>query len=191
LTGRIAHHFNSLLTASLGYVERARGASDLEDVQGSLDHIGRAADRAADLTRQLLAFGRKQMLEPRIVDPNDVVRSAEELLRRLAGDRVRFRLALAPSLPTVRADPGQIEHVLANLAVNARDAIPGIGELTIETAEFELEDGDSPAYELEPGAYVAIRVRDTGVGMDESTLARAFEPFFTTKELGHGTGLGL
>ena len=191
LAGGIAHDFNSLLTAILGYVDLARSADDLDEAQTNLDQIGRAAERAADLTRQLLAFGRKQMLEPRIVDLNDVVRSAEELLRRLAGDRVRFRLELAPSLPPVRADPGQIEHVLANLAVNARDAIPGIGELTIATAAVELADADAPAYELEPGGYVAIRVRDTGVGMDESTLARAFEPFFTTKELGEGTGLGL
>jgi CheY-like chemotaxis protein len=155
--------------------------------------ITRAAHRAATLTRQLLAFSRKQVLQPRIVDLNTVVTELTTMLRRIIGEHVELRLQLQPGLGRVLADPGQVEQVITNLAVNARDAMPSGGTLTIRTADVDADDVPPQTPESSPmlGPLVELSVSDDGVGMDERTQARLFEPFFTTKELGRGTGLGL
>jgi CheY-like chemotaxis protein len=159
--------------------------SDLVEVQ-------KASDRATALVRQLLAFSRKQILEPRMIDLNQVVSGVEKMLRRLLGEDILLEVTLAAKLGTVLADAGQVEQVLMNLVVNARDAMPRGGRLTIETSNVELVGSGGAAFaRLKPGRYVAFTVTDSGSGMDEATLARAFEPFFTTKGLGKGTGLGL
>jgi len=194
LAAGIAHDFNNLLTAILG-------STDLLLESLPADHPARedavesrqAALRAADLTRQLLAFSRQQVLAPRVLDLNDVVRDFERLLRRLIGEDVELHIVLAPGpAATIRADPSQLEQVLVNLAVNARDAMPGGGILTIETANVALDDAYAANQPLvAAGDYMMIAMTDTGTGMDEETQARVFEPFFTTKERGKGTGLGL
>jgi len=193
LAAGIAHDFNNLLTAILG-------STDLLLEALSPDHPARehalesrqAAVRAADLTRQLLAFSRQQVLAPRVLDLNDVVGEVERLLRRLIGEDVTLRTVLAPDLAAVRADATQVEQVLVNLAVNARDAMPRGGTVTIETANVSL-DGAYVANQplVAAGDYVMIAMSDTGTGMDAETQARVFEPFFTTKARGKGTGLGL
>src|SRR5437867_612732 len=193
LAAGIAHDFNNLLTAILG-------STDLLLEGLPADHPARedalesrqAALRAADLTRQLLAFSRQQVLAPRTLDLNAVVRDVERLLRRLIGEDVKLRTVLAANLAPVRADPTQLEQVLVNLAVNARDAMPRGGTLTIETANVALDDAyvaDQPV--VAAGDYAMIAIGDTGTGMDAATRARVFEPFFTTKQRGKGTGLGL
>jgi two-component system, cell cycle sensor histidine kinase and response regulator CckA len=161
-------------------------------LRNDLEEIRLAGERAAGLTRQLLAFSRRQMLQPQIVDINAIVRELEKLLRRLISADVELVTALAPELPTVRVDPASIEQVLMNLAVNARDAMPHGGRLTIETAAVDLDESYAATHAgVVPGSYVMLAVSDTGGGMDEATRARIFEPFFTTKEQGKGTGLGL
>ena len=194
LAGGVAHDFNNLLTAIIGNTELLLGTIDLEDLR-RLDvlEINRAAHRAATLVRQLLAFSRKQVLQPRIVDLNEVVEELSAMLRRIIGEHVELRLQLEPSLGRVLADPGQLEQVITNLAVNARDAMPSGGTLTIRTANVDAAEVPPPSPETSPllGPLVALSVSDDGVGMDERTQARLFEPFFTTKELGRGTGLGL
>jgi len=193
LAGGVAHDFNNVLTAIAGYAELLREDLPGEDARrGDLEEILRATDRAAALTRQLLAFSRRQVLAPRVLDLNTVVASVDNMLGRLIGADVELRTALAPELGAVRADPGQLEQVIMNLVVNARDAMPRGGKLTIETANAELDE----SYALEhpavvAGPYVMLAVSDSGVGMDAATQARIFEPFFTTKEKGKGTGLGL
>jgi two-component system cell cycle sensor histidine kinase/response regulator CckA len=147
--------------------------------------------RAGELTRQLLAFGRRQMLRPHLVDLNEAVTAVDSLLRRLLGTDIGIVSELAPRLPRVKADPAQLEQVVVNLAVNARDAMQDGGHLVLRTRALELDAPDAALAELEPGRYVALEVVDTGVGMDEETAARAIEPFYTTKPLGKGTGLGL
>ena len=193
LAGGVAHDFNNILTVILGYVEVLSGAMPPENaMRVELDEIRQAADRAASLTRQLLAFSRRQVLEPRVVDLNDVVQGVVRILERLIGEDVRLVLRPGERLGPVKADPGQLEQVLLNLALNARDAMPNGGEIRIETANAEIEDGRAAQRgPLEPGAYVRLSVSDTGVGMDEETRLRIFEPFYTTKERGKGTGLGL
>jgi len=193
LAGGIAHDFNNLLTVILGSVELILAREDLDaDAMHDAEEIAKAARTAASLTRQLLAFSRRSMLEPKIVNLNTIVEQMQTLLSRLIGPDVALETALAPDLAPVNADRGHIEQVIMNLAVNARDAMPSGGRLTIETANVWLDEGyveEHPG--ASGGAHAMVAVTDTGVGMDEDVKAHLFEPFFTTKELGKGTGLGL
>ncbi|MBP7148920.1 MAG: response regulator [Acidobacteria bacterium] len=191
LAGGVAHDFNNLLTAILGYAELLSCELEPEDPRrGRVLEIQRAADRAAALTRQLLAFARRQVMQPQLVDLNEVVLDLERLLKRLIGEPIELRTALDPALGRVKADPGQIGQVLLNLVVNARDAMTHGGKLTIHTGSVELDDRYALGHLGAPkGHYVALSVTDTGDGIDAQTLAHIFEPFFTTKP--EGTGLGL
>ncbi len=194
LAGGIAHDFNNLLTVILSYSEilLMRLRDDAASAEPLLEIRG-ATERAASLTRQLLAFSRQQVLRPRVIDLNESVRTIERMLRRVLGEDVQLETRLDPQLGTTHADPGQVEQVLMNLAINARDAMPNGGRLTIETANAELDETfvRQHATRIHPGRYVSMIVSDTGVGMDAATRERIFEPFFTTKEPGKGTGLGL
>ena len=193
LAGGVAHDFNNLLTAIRGYADLADAdAAAGEDVRDDLQGIRQAADQAAALTRQLLAFSRNQELRPTVVDLDELVGGIEPLLRRLLGEHIRIVFRQAGDLWPVLIDQARIESVLVNLAVNARDAMPDGGTLTIQTANVQLDEGYARAHdEVAPGEYVMLAVSDTGEGMDASTLAHIFEPFFTTKDQGKGTGLGL
>jgi PAS domain S-box-containing protein len=190
LAGGVAHDFNNVLTAILSTSELVLLELAPEDPhREDIEEIKRSANRAAALTRQLLAYSRRQVLQPRVIDLNGVVANVDRMLRRLLGEQVTLSQALEPELGRVRADPGQIEQILVNLAVNAGDAMPDGGRLTIATANIEtIPDQTGPAV---GGPYVMLAVSDTGVGMDEHTRGRIFEPFFTTKGRGRGTGLGL
>jgi two-component system, cell cycle sensor histidine kinase and response regulator CckA len=193
LAGGIAHDFNNLLTVITGYgqILMEQHANDPQSTR-SIEQISRAADRATSLTRQLLAFGRRQMLQPRVINLNTLIRNVEKMLLPLLGERVQTVLKPAAQTATVKADPGQLEHILMNLAVNARDAMPRGGTLAIQTATADLGDDFARKHPgAAPGHYVILSVCDTGTGMDAHTLAHLFEPFFTTKEPGKGTGLGL
>jgi len=193
LAGGVAHDFNNLLTAILGSADLVLddlkpNAPEREEIQ----EIRRAALRAADLTRQLLAFSRQQVISPTVLNPNAVVANMDKLLRRLLGEDVDLRTVLTPEPGAIKADPSQLEQVVVNLAVNARDAMPGGGKLTIETQNVDLDEEYAGGHvSAQPGSYVMLAVSDTGSGMDAVTQARIFEPFFTTKEKGKGTGLGL
>jgi hypothetical protein len=193
LAGGVAHDFNNILTAILGTADLLLADMPPADPKREdAEEIRLAARRAAGLTRQLLAFSRKGTTERQPFDLNDLVRGLEAMLRRLLAANIDIRFALASGLSAVLADPGQIEQVLLNLAVNARDAMPRGGKLTIETADAELDATYAAAHQgVSPGRYVMLAVSDTGVGMDPVTQARIFQPFFTTKEPGKGTGLGL
>src|ERR1017187_1843149 len=193
LAGGIAHDFNNLLTAILGYSELMEAQlPDDEDLRSSLHEIHHAGERAAALTRQLLGFSRLQVLQPRLLDLNAVVSEVEKLLRRLIGEDVKLVTQLDPALGNVKADPGQLEQVLMNLAVNARDAMPEGGTLTIETVNTVLDAGFAATHPgARSGEYAVLTVADTGIGMSDDVRSHAFEPFFTTKEQGKGTGLGL
>jgi signal transduction histidine kinase/ActR/RegA family two-component response regulator len=190
LAGGIAHDFNNLLTAIIGYANllQQRLHRDPASAQYA-ELIGKAGDQAAALTRQLLAFSRKQLLQPRVVDLNALVLEMEKLLQRVIGEHIRLSVDLAAEPGRVRADPTQLEQVIVNLGVNARDAMPRGGELTLRTSNIERITTDG--VDLPPGRYVALSVSDNGCGMDAETKERIFEPFFTTKEAGKGTGLGL
>jgi two-component system, cell cycle sensor histidine kinase and response regulator CckA len=191
LAGGIAHDFNNLMTIINGYCDLLLAGPDLDEAARTcLAEVHKAGERATGLTRQLLAFSRKDLTQPRLLDLNDSVTNVQTMLRRLIGADIQLSTALAPNLGRVCADPGQIEQVLVNLAVNARDAMPQGGSLFIETRPVEFGDA-RPIPELTPGRYVRLEVRDTGCGMDATTLGRIFEPFFTTKDVGKGTGLGL
>ncbi len=193
LAGGIAHDFNNLLTAILGTSELLLGGLAPGDPnRQDVEEIKRAATRAANLTRQLLAFSRRQVLQPRILELHALVRGVETLLRRLIGEHIALTVEGAPDLWLVRADPGQIEQVIVNLSVNARDAMPTGGKLLIQTANLAFPGAShGPESIMPPGDYVLLTVSDTGTGMDDETMRHIFEPFYTTKAPGKGTGLGL
>jgi two-component system, cell cycle sensor histidine kinase and response regulator CckA len=193
LAGGVAHDFNNLLTVIIGNVELAlHGLPEGDARRGELIEVQRAAERAAELTQQLLAFSRKQVVQPRVIDLNTVLRDTEKMLRRLLGEHITLALQPGERLGSVRADPAQLEQVVVNLAVNSRDALPHGGRLTLATANVALDDasGRLPP-EVAAGEFVMLSVSDTGIGMDEATRQRIFDPFFTTKGPGEGTGLGL
>ncbi|HET9455325.1 MAG TPA: PAS domain S-box protein, partial [Gemmatimonadaceae bacterium] len=193
LAGGIAHDFNNLLMAIMSNAELAALELPSGSAAGAnIEEIKSASRRARSLTQQLLAFSRKQMLQPRVLDLNAVVREAEQILRRLIGETISMVVVLDPKTGHVRADQGQLAQVLMNLVVNARDAMPGGGNLTLETCNREITPAAAQQHRgLLPGSYVALQVRDSGIGMDDETKTRIFEPFFTTKPEGRGTGLGL
>jgi PAS domain S-box-containing protein len=192
LAGGVAHDFNNLLTVILGYAQILSDGLPPGRLADSTGQIKSSAERAAGITRQLLAFSRKQVLSPRIIDLNDILLNLDSLLRRLIGEDIEVLALPARDLGPVKADPGQIEQVIMNLALNARDAMPHGGKLTLETANLELDEAYSRQHPpIAPGRYVMLAVGDTGLGMTPEVQARIFEPFFTTKEVGKGTGLGL
>jgi len=193
LAGGVAHDFNNVLTAIFGYADLLLDQFAEDDPRrADVQEIRRSAERAAALTRQLLAFSRKQIMQPRVLDLNDVIASLQALLSRLVGEDIALEIRPSVELWPVRADPGQVEQVLMNLAANARDAMPEGGQLAVETGNASVEHEDArnrPG--LKPGAYVTMTVIDTGTGVPDSVRPHMFEPFFTTKEPGKGTGLGL
>ncbi|HTY86722.1 MAG TPA: PAS domain S-box protein [Candidatus Acidoferrum sp.] len=192
LAGGVAHDFNNILTTILGNAELAlmQLPSDAP-LRANLESIQEGAERGANLTRQLLAFARRQVIEPRLVKPNELIVNLNKMLQRLIGEDIKLVTETVPDLATIRADPGQIEQVLLNLAVNARDAMPDGGTLTIRTANVTLNQDYATRHLITPGEYVLISVTDTGAGMTDEVKQHIFEPFFTTKEQGKGTGLGL
>ncbi len=195
LAGGIAHEANNMMSVVLGCADYVLQRTDLPPaVRDDVDQIWKAAKRTAGITQQLLAFSRRQVLQPQILDLNATVRDLEPILARTLGETRGLRMHLSPGLSPIRADPGQLEQVLINLALNARDAMPGEGRLTIETMNVVLDEAYTAGKSVEslrPGEYAALVVSDTGHGMDRATLGRIFEPFFTTKGVGQGTGLGL
>ena len=193
LAGGIAHDFNNLLTIINGYTELLLARLPGNDkMSRDVNEIRKAGQRAASLTRQLLAFSRKQILEPKVLDLNAIVVELEKMLRRLIGEDIRLTIAPAADLRRIKTDPGQIEQVIMNLVVNARDAMPQGGNLTLETSNVVLDQAYAARHVgVRPGAYVMLAVSDTGCGMDKEAMAHIFEPFFTTKAPGKGTGLGL
>jgi signal transduction histidine kinase len=193
MAGGVAHHFNNMLTAVMGYIELAlMELPDNHRVVADLQQARMAAERAASLTRQLLAFTRKQVIQLQMIDLNNLVQNLEELLSRFMSGLIEFKTILAPESIQVRIDVAQFEQVLVNLALNARDAMPNGGHLTIQTAYLRLSESEASRYnEIPPGYYALLTVTDTGIGMSEQIKTRIFEPFFTTKPVGQGTGLGL
>lgn len=193
LAGGVAHDFNNILTVIIGYSDFLLDNMKEEELRTDLMEIKKGGERAASLTRQLLAFSRRQVLQPRLLNLNVVINDIEKMLQRLMGEDIEYLSVLAPALGKVRVDPGQIEQVIMNLAVNARDAMAHGGKLTIETANVTLNEQYAQDHEaaIPPGPYVMMAVSDTGSGMTPETKAHLFEPFFTTKEHGKGTGLGL
>jgi signal transduction histidine kinase len=193
LAGGVAHDFNNLLMTIKGCSELLLGGLDPRDPRREeVEEIQKAAERATALTRQLLAFGRRQVLQPQVLDLNEVVANVDRMLQRLIGEDIQLLTVLDPELWPVKVDPGQIEQVIMNLAVNARDAMPGGGKLTIETANVILDEGYARRHvSVKPGPCVMLAVTDTGSGMDKETQSHLFEPFFTTKRTGEGAGLGL
>jgi PAS domain S-box-containing protein len=193
LAGGIAHDFNNLLTVITGYAELTlKHLKKSDPLARNVEEIKKAADRAATLTRQLLAFSRKQVLQPKVLDLNTIIVNIEKMIGRLIGENMELRTLPSPGLAFVKADPGQIEQVILNLVVNARDAMPAGGKITIETANVYLDEAYSREHiAVQPGRFAMLAVTDSGHGMDTGTIKKIFEPFFTTKEQGKGTGLGL
>jgi nitrogen-specific signal transduction histidine kinase/ActR/RegA family two-component response regulator len=200
LVGGVAHDFNNLLNVIQGYTDftaeeigrRAQADPELVPVLEDIGQVQAAAQQAGRLTRQLLTFARHEVRRPEVIDLNEVVRDAGQLLGRTLGEHIDLVIDAEPALWRVKADRGQLEQVLVNLAVNARDAMPGGGRLTIDTGNTEVDESyASPRPQLVPGRYARLRVSDTGTGMDRATAERVFEPFFSTKPKGRGTGLGL
>ena len=193
LAGGISHDFNNLLTVILGYSDISRrNLREGDPLRRNLDEIIKASERAASLTRQLLAFSRKQVMQPKVFDLNTVVTDLEKMLRRMIGEDIELRVSPQQDLGNIKADPVQLEQVIMNLAVNARDAMPKGGKLSIETTNVYLDESYAREHvSVLPGNYVMLAISDTGCGMDQATRQRIFEPFFTTKESGKGTGLGL
>lgn len=192
LAGGVAHDFNNLLTAITGYSDLLlRSLDRMDPRRADVEEIKETAARAATLTQQLLAFSRRQITQPTVLDLNHVVSNLEKMLRRLIGEDIQLKTVLAPNIHRVRADLGQMEQIIINLGVNSRDAMPEGGKLAIETSNVEIRSGAKNARDIPPGQYAVISVTDTGCGMDPKILNHLFEPFFTTKEKGHGTGLGL
>jgi PAS domain S-box-containing protein len=191
LAGGIAHDFNNILSIIMGHGELLLATGVDERSRIGLEQMRRAAERAASLTQQLLAFSRKQVLQPKVLDLNDTVADVQKMLSRVIGEDIELIARLHPSLMPVKADPGQVEQVLMNLAVNARDAMPQGGKLAMETSNMEIQVDEARDLDLTAGRYVMLRVTDTGNGMEAATLSHVFEPFFTTKPMGKGTGLGL
>jgi PAS domain S-box-containing protein len=193
LAGGVAHDFNNLLSVILSYSEMMQSSIPKEDeLHGEVIEIRKAAQRAADLTRQLLAFSRQQVLAPKITDLNQTLASMDKMLTRIIGEHIEVRTRQSQGLGMVKVDPGQIEQVVMNLVVNARDAMPKGGTITLETANVELDQSYADEHVgVTAGPHVMVAVTDTGTGMDKKTQERIFEPFFTTKETGKGTGLGL
>ena len=193
LAGGVAHDFNNMLSVIIGHAELALGHGDLEDaLRKNLQEILAAGNRSSDITRQLLAFARKQTIVPRVLDLNEAVEAILKLLRRLIGEDIDLAWIPGVKLWPVKMDPSQIDQILANLCVNARDAITGVGKITIETQCAVLDDAYCAEHRgFSPGEYTMLAVSDSGSGMDKSTMDKIFEPFFTTKGVGKGTGLGL
>jgi nitrogen-specific signal transduction histidine kinase/CheY-like chemotaxis protein len=193
LAGGVAHDFNNMLGVILGFTDLAITKLPADHpIQMYLDEVKSAAQRSADITRQLLGFARKQTIAPKVLDLNDTIESMLKMLRRLIGEDIDLLWNPANDLWPVKMDPAQIDQVLANLMVNARDAIAGVGKITIETDKVEFDEHYCEAHVgFVPGRYVQLAVSDDGCGMDKETLAQLFEPFFTTKDVGEGTGLGL
>ena len=193
LAGGVAHDFNNMLTVMAGYTRMILdGLSPLDPLRGYAEEALKAADRATATTRQLLAFSRRQVMRPCVMNVNATVRQTESMLRRLIGEDVELALALAADVGNIQADPHHIEQAIVNLALNARDAMPRGGRITIETAEVQLDETYARTHaDIEPGDFVMVAIGDTGQGMDGETRRHLFEPFFTTKETGKGTGLGL
>ena len=175
----------------MGHAELLLATGEDERSRVGLEQVRRAAERAASLTQQLLAFSRKQVLQPKVLDLNDTVADVQKMLSRVIGEDIELIARLHPSLMAVKANPGQVEQVLMNLAVNARDAMPQGGKLAMETSNVEVLADEARDLDLAAGRYVMLKVTDTGNGMDADTLSHVFEPFFTTKPMGKGTGLGL
>ncbi len=193
LAGGIAHDFNNMLTAIMGYADLSLAALSSDNpIYQDIEDIQRIAQRAADLTGQLLAFARRQMIAPSIINLNDLILDMGKMLRRLIGANIELAILPAPDLGQVKADPNQIEQIIINLVINARDAISDNGKLIIETANVTLNHAYAQQHtEVIPGEYVMLAVSDNGLGISEEVKERIFEPFFTTKEVGQGTGLGL
>lgn len=192
LAGGAAHDFNNVITVISGYGQILLDAvSGVPSLKEAAEEVLKAADRAADLASQLLVFSRRQMNQPRVLSINDVISGLQRMLTRLLGEDIELKTVLEPELGSVRADPGQIEQVIVNLAVNARDAMPDGGRLTIETANLQLDEACARTHAVPAGEYVMMAVSDTGAGMTAEVRSHIFEPFFTTKERGKGTGLGL
>jgi CheY-like chemotaxis protein len=195
LTGGIAHDFNNMLTGvigSLDLIRRRIASGRIEDLGRYMDAASASAQRAAALTQRLLAFSRRQSLDSRPIDVNALIRSLDDLIQRTLSEQIEVQIVLADGLPAGVADDNQLESALLNLVINARDAMPNGGRLTIETSFADVDEAfATPRAELLPGRYVVVAVSDTGVGMDAAILEKVFDPFFTTKPLGQGTGLGL
>ena len=192
LAGGIAHDFNNLLTAIIGYSELIVSELDhASSLARDAEEIKRAAEQAAAMTQQLLAFGRRQVLQPALLNPNEVIGRMEKMLQRLIGETIELVTVLAPEIAMIRADRGQIEQVMMNLVINARDSMPNGGKITVETADASLDEAGASLLGLSAGDFVMATISDGGFGMDDETMSHIFEPFFTTKEQGEGTGLGL